>query len=100
MITNIPTNISITRQYYSIVIDNGVKWAEAGYGGYITNSYFQFINPTPGLSSQQVEDDMRDLIAFANSVNATIDQQRVDSFVEWFEEILLPVNPVSLSSSF
>lgn len=92
-IFDFPKTDANIRAFLSIVIDQSLGWARQGWGGYIQPFEFQFIHPS--FTPEQAIATMKPLTDWAVTVNATIIQQEVVSYVTWWNDFLRPVDNVS-----
>ncbi|KAJ7664310.1 hypothetical protein B0H17DRAFT_952096 [Mycena rosella] len=60
------TNTNATRGFYEVVVDNSVRWAEQGFGGYIEP--FQALYVTPKLNSSEAAATMQPLFDYVSAL--------------------------------
>ncbi|KAJ7145103.1 hypothetical protein C8R43DRAFT_1012823 [Mycena crocata] len=60
---------NLTKELYSNMIDNGLKWAGDGYGGYVSGGTAVYL--TPKLTAAEHAASMAPLIEFGQRLNAT-----------------------------
>ncbi|KAJ7707323.1 FAD-binding domain-containing protein [Mycena rosella] len=58
-----------TKELYSTMIDNGLKWADDGYGGYVSGGTAVYL--TPKLTAAEHAVSMAPLVDFGKRLNAT-----------------------------
>ncbi|KAJ6545042.1 FAD-binding domain-containing protein [Mycena vulgaris] len=58
-----------TKELYSTMIDNGLKWADDGYGGYVSGGTAVYL--TPKLTAAEHAASMAPMIDFGKRLNAT-----------------------------
>ncbi|KAJ7754480.1 FAD-binding domain-containing protein [Mycena metata] len=63
------TNTNATRGFYEVVVNNSVRWAEQGFGGYIEP--FQALYVTPKLNSTESSATMQPLFDYVTSLAPT-----------------------------
>ncbi|KAJ7168625.1 hypothetical protein C8R46DRAFT_1267923, partial [Mycena filopes] len=75
---------NLTKELYSLMIDNGLKWAGDGYGGYVSGGTAMYL--TPKLSPAEHAASMAPLIEFGKRLNATgTGIYEVLSFPSWLD---------------
>ncbi|KAJ7111997.1 hypothetical protein C8R44DRAFT_632447 [Mycena epipterygia] len=62
-------SVNLTKELYSIMIDNGLKWADDGYGGYVSGGTAVYL--TPKLTAAEHAASMAPMLDFGNRLNAT-----------------------------
>ncbi|KAJ7822099.1 hypothetical protein B0H14DRAFT_2370924 [Mycena olivaceomarginata] len=60
---------NLTEELYSTMIDNGLKWADDGYGGYVSGGTAVYL--TPKLTAAEHTASMAPMIDFGKRLNAT-----------------------------
>lgn len=60
---------NLTQELYSIMIENGLKWADEGYGGYVSGGTAVYL--TPKLTAAEHAASMAPLLDFGRKLNAT-----------------------------
>jgi hypothetical protein len=60
---------NLTEELYSIMIDNGLKWADDGYGGYVSGGTAVYL--TPKLTTVEHTASMAPMIDFGKRLNET-----------------------------
>ncbi|KAF7360418.1 FAD-binding domain-containing protein [Mycena venus] len=63
------TNTNATRGFYEVLVENSVRWAEQGFGGYIEP--FQALYVTPKLNSTESAATMKPLFDYVTSLAPT-----------------------------
>ncbi|KAJ7272964.1 hypothetical protein C8J57DRAFT_1063477 [Mycena rebaudengoi] len=77
-----PADSNLTRELYSIMLENGLHWADDGYGGYVSGGTAIYL--TPKLSAAQHLVSMKPLIDFGKRLNATgAGQLNILEFPSW-----------------
>jgi hypothetical protein len=77
----------LTRDFYKLIIDNGLKWAREGWGGYVSANYAILI--TPLLDASQANATMKPVEDFAKRVGAELETKvdilfkQVSNFYEY-----------------
>ncbi|KAJ6561918.1 hypothetical protein B0H19DRAFT_1233749 [Mycena capillaripes] len=70
MLLSIPSPSSnLTEELYSIMINNGLKWADDGYGGYVSGGTAVYL--TPKLTPSEHAASMAPMIDFGKRLNAS-----------------------------
>ncbi|KAF9012665.1 hypothetical protein BDQ17DRAFT_1420025 [Cyathus striatus] len=62
------SNTTLTRELWTVITDNGLKWAEEGWGGYGMANVAIYINPK--ISKEDAANSMAPLIAFGEKLQA------------------------------
>ncbi|PFH45424.1 hypothetical protein AMATHDRAFT_71699 [Amanita thiersii Skay4041] len=74
VIVSFPTkNATLTRELWTILVDNGIKWADEGWGGYGVANVAILLNPKMG--KEEAQESMRPLIEFGERLKADTSQQ-------------------------
>ncbi|KAJ6507782.1 hypothetical protein C8R47DRAFT_1099539 [Mycena vitilis] len=60
---------NLTEELYSLMIDSGLKWADDGYGGYVSGGTAVYL--TPKLTSAEHAASMAPMLEFGKRLNAT-----------------------------
>ncbi|KAJ7158393.1 FAD-binding domain-containing protein [Mycena crocata] len=60
------TNTNATRGFYEVLVENSVRWAEQGFGGYLEP--FQALYVTPNLNSTEAAATMQPLFDYVKSL--------------------------------
>ncbi|KAJ7679147.1 hypothetical protein DFH06DRAFT_1278863 [Mycena polygramma] len=60
---------NLTEVLYSLMIDNGLKWADDGYGGYVSGGTAVYL--TPKLTAAEHAASMAPMLEFGKRLNAT-----------------------------
>ncbi|KAJ6595724.1 FAD-binding domain-containing protein [Mycena vulgaris] len=63
------TNTNATRGFYEVLVENSVRWAEQGFGGYLEP--FQALYVTPKLNSTEAAATMQPLFDYVTSLAPT-----------------------------
>jgi hypothetical protein len=89
-------DIGLTRELWSIYVENAVKWAEQGYGGVLLPNSIVFVNPY--INASEAAATMEPVQAFynrlvqANVTGAARYQLEMPSWMPFFKTFLAP-NP-------
>ncbi|KXN87816.1 hypothetical protein AN958_08089 [Leucoagaricus sp. SymC.cos] len=79
-----PGNTSATREMWTIMAENGLKWAGEGWGGFSTANVVIYLNPK--LSSNEAQASMAPLLQFGKrlqAMNATATTLIITEFPSW-----------------
>lgn len=88
LVSFIEPNVTSTRDMWSIVVDQSLKWAEEGWGSFLTGESALFVTPT--LNSTTAAASMEPLIDFGNKLtadnvpNVTVLLQEFPSWASFF----------------
>lgn len=80
--------IEHTKELWSVMIDNGLKWAEEGWGGYSTFGAFIYI--TPLLTPCEADESMKPIAQLGErlkaqgATNVSLVQAQFDSWLQWY----------------
>jgi hypothetical protein len=63
----IPTgNITLTEEFWRIIIENSLRWANEGYGAFVTAQSALYV--TPILSKDEARRTMKPLVGYGNGL--------------------------------
>ena len=68
MIVSFERNATIAERLFTVIVENGVKWAEDGWGGFATSETAIYL--TPKLGKSQAAESMVSLIEFGQRLQA------------------------------
>ncbi|KAJ6600933.1 FAD-binding domain-containing protein [Mycena sp. CBHHK59/15] len=86
------------RNFLKLVIDNGVEWSEAGWGGHIYQNSFISVNPL--LTHEEALESMKNASDYTLALNGSVVIEELPSFFAFFEkyvpaaEAVVGVHPV------
>ncbi|KAJ6492778.1 FAD-binding domain-containing protein [Mycena vitilis] len=86
------------RDFLKLIIDNGIAWSEAGWGGHMYANSFISVNPL--LSLEEAKASMKNASEYALALNGTVVIETMPSFLAFFEkyvptaEAVVGVHPV------
>ncbi|KAJ7648520.1 FAD-binding domain-containing protein [Mycena rosella] len=86
------------RNFLKLVIDNGVGWSEAGWGGHIYQNSFISVNPL--LTHEEALESMKNASDYTLALNGSVVIEELPSFFAFFEkyvpaaEAVVGVHPV------
>ncbi|KZS89223.1 FAD-binding domain-containing protein [Sistotremastrum niveocremeum HHB9708] len=92
--SGIPTDPDTTREFYKVIVDNSLQWAQEGWGGYIAPSYFQYVNPNASLYDDAT-DSMEPLREFARAHDVIVSEDEFPSYFAWWAKVPEPVDQIS-----
>jgi hypothetical protein len=85
LILTFEPTVNITREMWTIMADNGLKWAEEGWGGLSSANAVILLNPK--LSSSEAQASLAPLLDFGTrlqTANATTTNLIFTEFPSWF----------------
>lgn len=68
LVSFVEPNVTLTRDMWSIVVDQSLKWSEEGWGSFLTGESALFVTPT--LNNTAAAASMQPLIDFGNKLAA------------------------------
>lgn len=81
--------LDTTRQLWSVVIDNGLKWSEESWGGFANDGAFIYINPvinaTRAVESMKPMADFAERLKAAGVANVALTQTTFPNFLSWYK---------------
>ncbi|KAF7368026.1 FAD-binding domain-containing protein [Mycena sanguinolenta] len=86
------------RNFLKLVIDNGVEWSNAGWGGHIYQNSFISVNPL--LTHEEALESMQNASDYVLALNGSVVIEELPSFFAFFEkyvptaEAVVGVHPV------
>lgn len=66
-------DLSLTRSLWSVLLNNSLKWAQDGWGGYVTGNSALYINPV--LSNDEAKESMKPLVDWASQLRSSLTTQ-------------------------
>ncbi|KAJ6545058.1 FAD-binding domain-containing protein [Mycena vulgaris] len=86
------------RNFLKLIIDNGVEWSEAGWGGHMYQNSFISVNPL--LTHEEALESMKNASDYTLALNGSVVIEELPSFFAFFEkyvpaaEAVVGVHPV------
>jgi hypothetical protein len=81
------------RNFLKLVIDNGVEWSQAGWGGHIYGNSFISVNPL--LTHEEALNSMKNASDYALALNGSVVIEELPSFFAFFEKYVPTAESVS-----
>jgi hypothetical protein len=83
----VPEDGATIRSFYEVLINNSMRWAKSGWGGYASPGGMEYLNPLP-ISDEAAAADMNEIRNFATSINATVIETVLPSFATWYADFI------------
>ncbi|KAF7365977.1 FAD-binding domain-containing protein [Mycena venus] len=86
------------RNFLKLIIDNGVEWSEAGWGGHMYPNNSVSVNPL--LTPEEALETMKNAFDYTLALNGSVVIEEMPSFFAFFEkyvtaaDVVVGVNPV------
>lgn len=74
--------------FYEIAVNNSVRWAHEGWGGHLSGSSLIYVSPLVSVS--QANRSMSQVAAYARAQNGTAVVKQYPSWLEFYDEIVIP----------
>jgi hypothetical protein len=84
------------RNFLRLVIDNGVEWSEAGWGGHIYQNSFISVNQL--LTHEEALESMKNASDYTLALNGSVVIEELPSFFAFFEKYVPSAEAVSLQA--
>ncbi|KAG6834590.1 hypothetical protein H0H93_008726, partial [Arthromyces matolae] len=65
LILSVPPSSSRTKELWTILTDNGLRWAQEGWGGFSTSGVVILINPTKEMGMEEARTSVEPFLEFA-----------------------------------
>ncbi|KAE9409751.1 FAD-binding domain-containing protein [Gymnopus androsaceus JB14] len=75
-------------QFFQLLIDNGLQWAQQGWGGHLLMNNFIIVNPL--LTLEQAQTSMQNVTEFIQSQNGTVVIETLPNFNSFFVKYVIP----------
>ncbi|KAE9409761.1 FAD-binding domain-containing protein [Gymnopus androsaceus JB14] len=75
-------------QFFQLLIDNGLQWAQQGWGGHLAMNKFIILNPL--LTLEQAQTSVQNVTEFIQSQNGTVVIETLPNFYSFFVKYAIP----------
>jgi hypothetical protein len=93
-LTFTPT-VNNTREFFEIIVNNSVQWANEGWGGHVNDGAFIYVNPL--LSLKDATTSLQPLINYVQSLNGSVVVETSPTWLSFFTKYVIPRSAVCVS---
>lgn len=83
-----PGTPDTTKELFFVLIDNGLRWSQEGWGGFTTTGVFIYINPvlnaTQAVESMTPIAELSERLKTAGVTNVSLTQATFPSYLSWY----------------